>query len=152
MTQLQTPAHPHLTPKCLSILHLSLCEKFRSSYLGKATAPQEQRYPKVWLPMLRIFNVRLGSLTCAQVLNTSDCPWGLHRHRRRACTESWLWEKNHPWRLFYDIVTKQRNHQIVDVLFNIHDVLSYGWCLKRSGTRHTVLQTCFTRRTTDNGR
>ena len=62
--------------------------------------PQEQRYlflpacvvfsyvqTVVWLPVFRIFNV------CTDV-DACDCTWGLHGHRKRVCTESWVCEKN----------------------------------------------------------
>ena len=41
---------------------------------------------KVWLPMLGIFNVRTD-------VNACDCTRGLHGHRKRVCTESWLCKK-----------------------------------------------------------
>ena len=66
----------------------------------KLQQPQEQRYPfltvyavfscvqaKVWLPMLGILNVHID-------VNVCDCTWVLFGHRRRVCTESWLWGKN----------------------------------------------------------
>ena len=76
------------------------CRKFRSPYLGKAQQPQEQRYPflsvcavflcvqtMVWLPMFGIFNTHTDVPAC-------NCTQGLYGHRKRVCTESWLWEKN----------------------------------------------------------
>ena len=78
------------------------CEKFGSLFLGIARLqqPQEQRYPfltvhavfscvqtKVRLPVLWIFHVRTD-------VNARDCTRGLCGHRKRVCTESWLWEKN----------------------------------------------------------
>ena len=41
----------------------------------------------LWLPVFGIFNV------CTDV-NACDCTWRLYGHRKRVCTESWLWEKN----------------------------------------------------------
>ena len=35
-----------------------------------------------------------GSLTCTQILMHVIAHWGVRGHRRRACAESWLWEKN----------------------------------------------------------
>jgi len=42
----------------------------------------------VWLPVFGIFNVRSDVDAC-------DCTRGLYGHRKRVCTGSWLWEKNH---------------------------------------------------------
>ena len=41
---------------------------------------------KVWLPVIGLFNVHTGVHAC-------DCTRGLYRHRKRVCSESWLWEK-----------------------------------------------------------
>ena len=77
-----------------------LCGKFGSPYMGKAQQLQEQRYPflsvcavfpcvqtMIWLPVFGFFNVRTDGDAC-------DCTRGLYGHRKRVCTESWLWEKN----------------------------------------------------------
>ena len=82
------------------------CGKFGSSYLGKTQQPQKQSHPflsvcavfscfkkkekekrMVWLPVFGIFNVSTNVDAC-------DCTRGLYGHRKRVCTESWLWEKN----------------------------------------------------------
>ena len=41
----------------------------------------------VWLPMFGIFNTRTDVPAC-------NCTQGLYGHRKRVCTESWLWQKN----------------------------------------------------------
>ena len=43
--------------------------------------------PVVWLAVFGIFNVRTDVEEC-------DCTRVLYGHRRRVCTETWLWEKN----------------------------------------------------------
>ena len=76
------------------------CGMYRSPYVGKAQQPQEQRYPflsvcavfscvqrLVWLPVFGIFNMHTDVDAC-------DCTRGLYGHRKRVCTESWLWEKS----------------------------------------------------------
>ena len=82
------------------ILHLSLAGNSDRLTSVRLEQPQEKRYPlltvravfsclqtKVWLPTLRIFNVRTD-------FNACDCIRGLCRHRKRVCSESWLWEKD----------------------------------------------------------
>ena len=117
-TSIHTPTCPSV-----QLFYLSLCQEshqptdrpFSNFYLAlhsslsgnsggltwvRLQQPQEQRYPflavcavflcvqtKVWLPMFAIFNVRTD-------VNAHDCTWGLYGHRKRVCTESWLWEKN----------------------------------------------------------
>ena len=81
-------------------LYLSLVENLGRLTWVKLQQPQEQRYPfltvhavfscvqtKVWLSILGVFNVRTDVDAC-------DCTRGICGHRKRVCTESWLWEKN----------------------------------------------------------
>ena len=81
-------------------LHLSLARNSGCLTWVRLQQPQEQRYPfltvhavfscvqtKVRLPVLWIFHVRTD-------VNARDCTRGLCGHRKRVCTESWLWEKN----------------------------------------------------------
>ena len=80
--------------------------KFRSPYLGKATAVAKAMLPiptcvcstficiptVVWLPILGIFNVYTD-------VNACDCIQGLCGHCKRICTEKWLGEKKIPCRI-----------------------------------------------------
>ena len=96
---------PHVPPTSQSFKGLKWSDGYlfagNSGRLSWVTLqqPQEQRYPflpacavlscfqtVVYLPMLGIFNVRTD-------VTTRDCTQGLHGHRKRVCTESWLWEK-----------------------------------------------------------
>ena len=77
-----------------------LHEKFRLHFPGKGSCD------RVALPnlryMLQCFSVFVilrtltwttGSLTCAQMLMYA-MHTGMHRHHKRVCPESWLWEEN----------------------------------------------------------
>ena len=63
--------------------------------------PQEQRYP--FLQLCEVFSrvqTMVYSCQCWRFLkvrtyvDACDCTRGLYEHRKRDCTESWLWEKN----------------------------------------------------------
>ena len=80
--------------------------KFRSPYLGKATAAARAALPIPNSACSIFMRPSKGMVANALDLehmrtdgNACDCTWGLCRHHKRVCTESWLGGKSFaaPW-------------------------------------------------------